>query len=183
MQELNNISIKEYFSLQDSSAYDVFLDILKPKNLFCGKRFDTSKMTYDEYLTIISILNKPNLLNVKDLFVHLWRIKGSIKISAEEMFFNESVFVLFSAKRFLKEFIEHKIKLENKILYSEPDIKMLEIKAGERLKPFQTMITKINIGKQFGINPYEVGKWKYSEVLNILATNNALNQVQRDYAK
>lgn len=183
MEEIKNITVEEYFNLKDSLVYDVFLDVLKPKNLFCGNVFDTNKMTYDEYLTIISILNNPNLLKIKDLFVHLWRVNGDIKNSSEDLFFNESIFVLFRAKRFLKEFIESKIKIERNVLYSEPNLKMIEIKAGERLKPFQTMIAKITIGKQFGINPYEVGKWKYSEVLNILATNNALNEVQTDYDK
>lgn len=183
MAEIKNISIREYFTIGDTSEYDVFLDILKPKNLLCGKKFDTKKLTYDEYLTTISILNNPNALNVKDLFVHLWRIRGDMKISADDLFFNESIFVFFRAKRFLKEFIEQKIELEKKMLYSEPDTRMIEINAGKRLKPFQPMITKISIGKQFGINPYDVGKWKYSEVLNILATNNALQEVQKDYGK
>tara|TARA_R110002049_G_scaffold309180_1_gene518140 strand:- start:27706 stop:28260 length:555 start_codon:yes stop_codon:yes gene_type:complete len=179
--EIKNISILEYFELQDTSDYDFFIDLVKPENLFCKRVFDVSKMTYNEFHTIISIFNNPNLENIKDLFVHLYRIKGDLSKSAEKMFFDESIFTFFKAKKFISEMIKEKLRIEDKALYSEPDTRLIEIGASKRLKPFSVMLTKVSLGKQFGIDPYEIGNWQYSKVFNILATNNALNQVQKDY--
>lgn len=183
MNEVKDISIKEYFLMQDVSEYDVFIDIMEPKNLFCGNKFHVDKITFDEFNTILYIFNNPNPQNLKDLFVHLWRVKGDMQRSAESIFLQESIFSFFSAKNFLMKFVKRQLELESKLLYSEPDSKMIELGVSERLKNHRSMLTKIALGKQFGIDPYEVGEWKYSKVLNILATNNALEQIQKEYAK
>lgn len=178
---MKNISLRDYFLLEDSSEYDNFIEIIKPENRLCNKVFDSNKLTFNEFRTIISIFNSPNPSDLMDLFIHLYRIKGSFQISAKDELLNESVFQFFRALRYLKIFVDSKLKLEEKLLYSEPDTKMLEINAYKRMEPFSTMLTKIKLAEQFGKTPEEIGNWKYTQVINILASNNVLSQINKEY--
>jgi len=178
---MQNISLGEYFSLKDTSEYDIYASIIKPKNELCGNVFSHNKLTFNEFHTIISIFNESNSSELLDLFIHLYRIKGSFEISAKQQLLNESVFQFFRALRHVKLFMESKLKLEEKLLYSEPDTKMLEINAYKRMQPFSTMLTKIKLAEQFGQTPEEIGNWKYTQVINILASNNIVSQINKEY--
>lgn len=167
----------------DTSKYDVFIDVIKPRNILCNKSCDLSKLTFNEYNVIKSIFNNPNLEDIKDLFIHLYRIRGNINISASDVFLNDSIFNLFRAKNYIKEFMIKRDSLERKVLSSEPDYKMIAINASERLSYFNVELTKIRLAEQFSLDPSVIGDWKYTKVFNILAANNALNKVNADYAK
>lgn len=180
---MNNISLRDYFLLKDTSEYDAFIEIIKPENKLCGKRFDSNKLTFNEFRTIISIFNSPNPSDLLELFLHLYRIYDTFECSGKEKLLNESVFQFFRALRFIKLFVQENLQIEEKMLYSEPDTKMLEINAYERMQPFSTIMTKIKLAEQFGRTPEEIGNWKYTEVRNILASNNILNQIQKEYAR
>lgn len=179
--QIKDINILQYFQLEDTSSYDVFLDILKPENKFCGRSCNLSKITYNEFKVAVSIFNNPNAQDLKELFIMLFKIKGDINTRESDLFYNESVFTFFKARKFLHNFLEESLKLEEKVLYSEPDIKMISIKANETLAPFNTLLSKMKIGSQFGVDPEEIGNWKYKKVLNILAANNAVNTVNKRY--
>jgi hypothetical protein len=179
--QVNNITLLEYFKLENTSEYDVFIDVLKPINSFAGNSFNVSKMTFNEFQTIIHIFNNPSVNNIKKLFLHLYKIRGTFKESSDSIFFKQSVFDFFKAKRFVSDMVKEKLEIESKLLYSEPDTRFIEIGGNEILKPFSSMLTKISLGKQFGVDPYVVGDWEYSKVITILATNNALNNVEKRY--
>jgi len=178
---MQNISLREYFSLNDTFDYDHYMPIIKPENKLCGKVFNHNKLTFNEFHTIISIFNDANPSELLDLFIHLYRIKGSFEISAKDELLNESVFQFFKALRHLKLFMDSKMKLEEKLLYSEPDTRMLEINAYKRMQPFSTMLTKIKLAEQFGKTPEEIGNLKYTQVINILASNNIVSQINKEY--
>lgn len=183
MQEsIEDISILDYFSLENTDEYDFYIDILKEENKLCGHRFDASKITFNEFKYMISVFNDPNLDNLKELFIHLFRIKGNFSVSSDKLFYNESIFQFFKAKNYVINMMREKLKVEEKLLYSEPDTKMIEIGGYDMMRPFSTMLAKVNIGKQFGVDPEIVGNWKYTKVLNILATNNIVSEVQRIYS-
>jgi len=67
-------------------------------------------------------------------------------------------------------------------MYSEVDARMLEINGYKRLKPFSIILIKIKLAEQFGKTPEEIGNWKYSQVVNILASNNIISQIEKEYA-
>lgn len=180
-RSIDNISVKEYLELQDTSEYDFYADILKPKNLFCGQVCDVEKITFNEFHTMLSIFQKPTLQNIQELFVHLYRVRGNMQISAIDLFYNEKVIQYFRAKRYLEEWVKNQLELENRMMSGEVDTKMLEIKGYKRMKPFSVQITKMNIGKQFAVEPEVVGNWKYKKVRQIMATNSLLNQIKTEY--
>jgi len=181
-ESIEDISVLEYFNLLDTSKYDFYIDILKEENRFCGNVFNVANLTFNEFKYMISVFNDPNLDNLKELFIHLFRIRGDFSVSSEKLFYNESIFQFFKAKNFIINMMREKLKVEEKLLYSEPDTKMIEIGGYDMMRPFSTMLAKVNIGKQFGVDPEIVGNWKYTKVLNILATNNIVSEVQRIYS-
>lgn len=180
--QINNITIREYISLPEGNEYDVYMDILKPVNFFCGRKCVVNKLSFDEVNTMGSILDNPNLQDVKDLFVSFFRVKGDIYESEDNVFFNESVFTFFKARLFLYDLLKGIRKKEKNMLGGDEDYKMIAIRAGERLAPYSSLLTKIQLGEQFGFRPKEIGGWRYTEVLHMLSANKEYQLVQRDYA-
>lgn len=179
---IKNISISEYFDLEDTSKYDIFLNNLNPSDKFNGKKCDLSKLTFDEVEVIKTMLSKPNFKNIKDVFIFLFKL-GSFEQSAENEFLNTSIFDLFKVQSYLNEWIETIIKRENNALSNDPDEKLIMINAGERLSAVSHLLTKIRLAEQFGTNPDVIGSWKYTKVFSILVANKRSSDVQRDYAK
>ena len=180
MYSIDNITVKDYFELQDSSEYDMFIDTINPKNSFNGKRCNVSKLSFDEVEVIKSIFNNPTVNNIKELFIELFRL-GDANTSANDEFHNTSVFDLFRAKRFLQDWIVKVIEVENIQLSGIADDKLLMINAAERLKAVSHLLTKMRLGEQFSKSPSEIGKWKYNTVFTMLVANKRSNDVQRDY--
>ena len=179
---MNKITLREYFNLKDTSEYDFYIDIIQSENMLCGKKFDHNKLTFNEFHIAISIFNNPNLSELIELFIHLFRINDTFEISSKNRLLNESVFQFFKALRYIKLFIEEKLNLQEKLMYSEVDARMLEINGYKRLKPFSIILIKIKLAEQFGKTPEEIGYWKYSQVVNILASNNIISQIEKEYA-
>lgn len=181
---INDINIREYFTMIDTSEYDVFVNILSPVNLFCGKKCKVSNLTFDEIEYMKTLYSsKPTIEDIQELYIELFKINGSMSISESDLFLNESIFTLFKAQKFLQDYIVSIIRKEGKMLSGTPDPKMLAIKANERLSKFGAMSTKIRLAEQFKCDPSDVGKWKYSKVFHILAFNNEFSKVRSDYSK
>lgn len=181
--EIDNITIYEYFCLEDSSAYDVYLDILNPSDSFCGVSCDVSAMTYDEVETIKIILRRPTIELIRDMFVSCFKIRGDIKQSGEELFFKQSVFDFFRAKLHIQNSIEKILEREQKAFRTDVDYKMLAIKGSERLQPYNHILSKDMLAARYGKEPDEIGRWKYSKVFRILAARSEQGRVQSDYSK
>lgn len=180
--EINNISIREYFLLEDTSEYDVFIDTLNAKNLLCGKVCNYKALTFDEVEVIKSILRDPNLEDIKELLQMLYNIRGSYEQSADEEFFNESIFKLFAAKKYLTDFIQDVAEKEQKHLQGVPDEKAEMVQASKRLAPVSHLLTKMRLAKDYATTPKEIGKWKYKEVFSILVAEKRQADVMKDYA-
>jgi hypothetical protein len=179
---INNITVKEYFELKDSSEYDIFIDTINAKNEFSNKHCNVSKLTFDEVEVVKQIFQNPTIENIKELFIELFKL-GSIEISAEKEFYNASIFDLFRAKRYLQDWIVDVIEKENIQLAGVPDEKLQMINAGERLKAVSHLLTKMRLGEQFGKSPNEIGQWKYNTVFTILVANKRSNDIQREYSE
>lgn len=181
MTTLDDISVLEYFNLEDSSEYDFFIDLMKPENKLCGRSWGYNDMTFNEFKTIILIFNEPTYSDIQDLFLHLYSIRGNIKESPESIFQRESVFQFFKAKNFVKKIMQEKLELEDRLLGGDKDPILEQIDAYNRLAPVNTMLTKIRLAEQFGVTPKEVGDWKYNEVLNIQIANKISSQIDKEY--
>lgn len=179
--EINNITIYEYFCLEDTSEYDVFLDFVKPVNMLCNKRCNLNSISYNEFKVCLAIFNNPVIEDIKDLFCLLFDIRGDMNQSADEMFYGENVFTFFRAKKFIHNYLEHSLEREKKAFSGSVDVKLLEINAAELLSPFESLLTKMTLAEQFSKDPEEIGRWRYTKVFNILSANNAIKEVTRKY--
>jgi len=179
---IENISIKEYFELQDSSKYDIFIDTLTPDNIFSGKRFDANRLTLDEVHVITQILKYSNIDKIKGMYIELFKL-GSFEISAEKEFYNTSVFDLFRTKKYINDFINNLVDTENKLLKGVPDEKLIRIGAAEKLAPVSFLLTKMRLAEQFCVSPKEVGNWNYNYAFSLMIANKKSNDIQREYAQ
>jgi hypothetical protein len=182
LYSINNISIKEYFSLKDSTKYDIFIDAIKPKNIFNGKKCNFNSLTFDEIKVMKDIFRNPTFENIQELIIELYRL-GSFELSAIDEYMNASIFDLFAVKNYLQEFLINIINRENKVLSGSPDEKMIALNAQKRLEPVNHMLTKIRLAEQFGKAPHEIGSWKYNRVFSILVANKISNDIQLEYQK
>ena len=112
-----------------------------------------------------------------------FKVKGDINKSEDELFFAESVYQLFKAQKFIEKFITDVIEREKKAYESDHDPKLLIINAAKRLQPYSHQNTKNSLAEKFGVDPDEIGRWKYTKIFRILAAESVLNAVKRDYAK
>ena len=180
---IDNISIYEYFTLVDTEKYDIYIDHIKPENKLCGKSCNTASLTFDEVQVARAILSDPNGEDLKDLYIMLFRIKGTINISEDELFFNERVFQLFKAARFIKEYIQEVNKKETEWLGGKKNDVLEMLDAGKRLAPFSHLLKKIDLANMFGTTPSEIGRWEYSKVFGILAATNVRADIQKEYSE
>lgn len=178
---IENISIAEYFVLEDTVKYDIFLDHMNPENLFCGKKCNVNALTFDEVQVTRSIFSNPNSEDLKDLYLMLFDIRGDRDTSPEQIFLNESVFQLFKATNFIKQYIERINKKELEWLSGEESDVLKMLNASKRLAPFNHLLQKMDLAQMFGVTPDEIGKWKYSKVFIILASNKVRSEIQKEY--
>ncbi len=183
MYSIDDITILEYLYLKDSSKYDIFIDTLDAVNSFAGKVCLVKKLTYDEIEVMKQVFTNPNVNDLKDIFCLCYNLRGDMNQSADQQFYSTSVFELFRAKRFLQEFITKLIEREVNTFSGTPDDKSVMVNAAERLRPFNHTLSKIRLAEQFGITPSEVGRWKYSYVFSLQASNKMYSDVQRDKAE
>ena len=183
LYSIEDITIKEYLELTESSQYDIFIDTLDAVNCFAGKHCLVSRLSFDEIEVMKQVFTSPNINDLKDIFCLCYDLRGDMSLSADEQFYSASVFDLFRAKRFLQEFITTLIEREVKVFTGVPDDKSIAVNAAERLRPFNHQLSKIRLGEQFGFSPDDIGRWKYSRVFSIQASNKIYNDIQREKAE
>lgn len=179
--QIEDITIQEYFTMEDTSQYDIFIDILNPVNMFSGQRCNTKNLTFDEVEVMKVLFQNPTFNTIEDLIKLCYRLKGDMNRSAELQYLSTSVFDLFRAKTFLQEFITETIDKERMWLSGKKDDKMLMINAEQRLKPFSHLLTKIKLAEQFSTTDSEIGMWKYTKVFTILTANKIRADLFKEY--
>lgn len=181
--QIDNIDIQTYFSLEDSTAYDIFIEPINAKNEFKGYKADLNKLTFDEVEYIKGVFKNANFKDVMDVICHCYNIKGTFEVSPKKEYLSTSIFDLFRAQKYVQEFIKEIIKKEIMWLNNSDDDKLLMINAGERLKPFSHLLTKIRLAEMFSKTPSQIGKWKYSTIFTILCANSTLADLQKEYSE
>lgn len=174
MKTILNISVKDYFSLSDTSEYDVFIDTLKPKNLFKKVKANINSLTYDEVKMVIRLLSKNiTYSELGNIYEIVYKVKD---IS------DGKVIDLFRSKHWIIKEFNNIVQREDKILnIPSDDAAKWEMAGVKRLTPFADLSNKIKIGKMFGVTPMEVGNWKYNDVFTILAYTTISDDVNKQF--
>ncbi len=179
--EIEDITIQHYFTMEDSSAYDIYIDVLNPVNRFAGKQCDVKRLTFDEVEVMKNVFQKPTFDDVMEIIIMCFGLRGNMKQSSSNQYLLTSVFDLFRAKAFLHNFIIEMVNKERTWLSHKKNEKMQMINAEERLKPFSHLLTKIRLAEQFGVTVSDVGKWRYSIVFTILTANKVRDDLFKEY--
>ena len=183
MIKIQDLTIYEYFfSGVNTDQQDSIIEFLKPENKFLGKQFIEKNITFDEMEVLKRSLNNPNLESMSKVIIPLFRVYGDINTREVESFMNESIFQLFRAQKYLQQFVSRRMEIEKRAFEGRLDVKLIRIKAGEKLAPYSHQLSKNQLAKDFGCDPDTIGGWKYNKVFSILASNSALSGVKADYA-
>lgn len=178
---IDNIDIQTYFTMEDSTSYDILIEPINPKNEFKGKKANLNKLTFDEVEYIKGVFLKPNFEKIMDVICHCYNIRGSFEESKKKQYLSTSIFDLFRAQKYIQEFIKEIIRKEIMWLNNDNDYKLRVIDAAQRLKSFSHLLTKIRLAEQFSTTPTEIGLWEYSKIFTILCANTTFQDLQKEY--
>lgn len=175
---MNNITLKQYAQLKDTSKYDMLLGWEKPANNVGGQSMDVNTMPYANVKYCIRLLTKAgDWSTVQQLFEICFDID-------KESFWKMSVKEFFSAKKYLTAEFERVIITEAKLMSSmSTDAHLWQMAGADKLKPYNDTLPLIQLGKLFGQYPFELGRKPYSEIFSLLVQIKTQGEVENEYQK
>lgn len=182
MFNLDNISVKELFHLQDDQLFEQYMRFsdeedgfyLKPKEVFAGREATPlGSLTYGEVATIKQNLVKPTFDNLYETFDLVFKVK---KIT----YLAQDVVSYLYALNWIKAEIKMILEREKKTLGGTPD-PLLEAAGVHRLVPFGELNTILAIAQKYGKSPEEVENWKYNLVFSMMVHDKVSGEVQTEY--
>lgn len=173
-----NISLKEFVNVIDPTEYEV-LEALQPSNTFAGNKADIQSLQYVEVKYCIKLLSK---VDSWDVVVQLFTICFGLKNESE--FWEQGVKEFYQAKKYIIRELSKIYETEAKIMESKStDQQLWQMAGADKLKPFNDTMPLHQLGKLFGIYPYDLGKKPYKEVFSLIAQNKIYNDVESAYQK
>jgi len=176
--DLKHITVKEFFSLDESEA-DKYLkleEMLKVKNDMFGKYKATplGELTFGDVGNIKKNLSEASFDSLFDCFKIIYNVKLGTYLSSD-------IVDYFYSMKWIKEEIVKLIENQRKVLKAEEDplLKMADPK--NRLGVFDELPTLIILGRSFGEDPEVIENWKYNKVFSILAYDKIHGEVQKRY--
>ncbi|TYP71495.1 hypothetical protein [Aquimarina intermedia] len=176
MFDLNHISVKEFFTLEEDQAkeYMKLQEIIKPSNEF-GK-YKAKKLGVLSFGQVASI--KRNVLNPNyDSLIETFQLVYDVKV---DQILNSDIVDFLQAFNYILESTKNLITKENKALSSDPDFD-LEMAGINRLSVFGELSTLIAIAEKFGKTPQEVEEWQYNFVLSLMIHNKIYKEIEQKY--
>lgn len=180
--KIDNISILEYFQLEDTKEYDFYIEYMKPSSMFGRYVSRFKELTFDEVGYIKRTIQQPTVETIKNVFLMVFHLRDNEEETAEDYFFNQSIFDLFRCQKQIDLEIETIAKRESNAYQQRIDPKLIAIDAAKKLQPYQHQLSRMKVAEKYGKTPAEIGRWKYSEVFSILATLSQLDRINADYA-
>lgn len=193
MTGLKNITTYQLIKSDEATikSYTELLDMIKPSNVIRVKRykllpyfkrdvaFNVNKMKYDEVKYCINMIyGSITWEAIKDLFEVCFGLN-------DNQFFNLKVVELFKAKNYIVQELDRIVKVETKMLSSTTatDTHMWDMAGADRLKPFNDLSPLMQLGKELGQYPYDLGKKPYNEILSMLAQLKTRTEVETEYQR
>lgn len=174
-QIVENISVDQFFKLNDVDRYSMLFNWLKPKNSFRGVLMNENNLTYGNILVLKESLTEPSITSYFDIYRICYN-------QTPEEFLKGTIIEFAQSNRYIVNFIKQLMHREKQLLESEPDAKWIQA-GGERMKVFGDKSVLIQLGEQFGKSPREISEWKYSEVFMCVYFNHLQNSINKNYYK
>lgn len=177
MFNLTNISVKEFFQLNDQEvmSYVELQTIMKSKPIFLNRKAkDLGQLEFGQVAQLKRNISNPTFENLYESFKMVFGTKKMEYLSAD-------IISYFYALNWIRENIISIINKE-KALAPEPDPD-LEMAGVKRLSIFGEMSILINLGQKFSKTPTEIERWKYNLVFAILMYDKVHGEIQKNYMK
>lgn len=175
--QLENITLAEYSIMQDSDVYD-FLQDLEPVNLFATKTMNVTAMPWLSVRHCIKLLSKSKDWNVVfKLFHQCYDVD-------EKEFLQATVYEFYQANNYMMEQFKKLIEREVQVMFTPSVDDEIWQQAGmDKLNQFNDMLPLIQLGKAFGMYPYDIGRKPYREVFNMLVPIKIQGEVESEFHK
>jgi hypothetical protein len=173
---MKNITVKTYSELVDTIVYDGLLEHLKPCNTVNGYVMNVNSMPYANVKYAIRLMPKANnWTTIKMLFEICFDVAD---------FWALDVKTYFAAKKYMMNEFARVVKTEGELLASQStDEHLWQMAGADRLKQHSDTLPLIQLGKQFGQYPFDLGRKPYSEIFSLLVQTKTQNEVEREYQK
>ena len=172
----NNITIDEFYKLDDVRQYEPFMRFIKAKNSFLGKSFDFDDLTFGEVCLLRRLIERSDLKDFIEMYGILYKIDA-------KTFLNAPILDLFQANRYFVDLMKALNEKESKInkqFQGKDEAQMKwELAGGKRLYVFGELGIMIRLGKEFSCSPEEIAEWKYSTVYNTMLYNSIENEINK----
>ena len=173
---MKQISLSEYFELENTLEYDFILKNLKPNNLFLGGSINFNKLTYKQVIICFDLISKINSKeNLSELFKIAFDVDNFLTASIDEFFF---------AKNYLlKAFKELKQKQMNLLSSIDSDSALWEAAGGAKLNKFNDLMPLVQLGEIYHLYPYDLINKPYNEIFVLLVLHKEKAEVTEAYSK
>jgi len=170
---MRNITIKEYMKSANAIDYSP-LQFLEPYKSFGSHEAKITDLTYEEVKSVVRTLKKLRTWNdVADVFETVFKID-------REQFFNGRILDFFSARNYIVKEFKRIVKTENRLLQSiTKDYGKWVAAGGEKLNRFSDVIPLNQLGKIYGVYPFDLKDYKYTEILTLLVIEKEQGEVDR----
>lgn len=174
---MKDITLREFSNLKDAQEYTM-LDYLNAENKFAGKSMNIHAMPYINVKHCFKLFGK---IDSWEVVQSLFEICFDVSI---EQFWNAQVSEFFTAKKYMLRAFEDAAKAEAKQFSGKSEEDHLWMMAGaDRLKPLSDTLPLIQLGKQLGQYPFDLGRKPYGEIMNLLISMKVQGEVEYKYQK
>lgn len=172
---MKNITIEEYAGLEDTSQYFFLKDML-PSDMFGCYQMNVSQMSYEKVKGVMRTLSKfSNWEDAKDIFETCFDIDA-------ETFWNGKITDFFAAKNYIVITFKNLLEREKKLLSSiSKDSALWEAAGGNKMNRFSEILPLTQLGKIYGIYPFELKDMKYHEIIMLLSKETVESSVMERF--
>lgn len=174
---MTNITIEEYAGLKDTSKYYFLKDML-PKDTFGCYQMNVGQMSYEQVKGVMRTLSKfESWKDAKDIFETCFGID-------EETFWNGKITDFFSAKNYIVSTFKKLMDNETRLLKSiSKDSVLWEAAGGNKMNKYSDILPIRQLGKMFGLYPFELSEKRYLEILKLLEIETVETPIMEQFYK
>jgi len=173
---MKNHKLKTYIKKQLNYSP---LQTIAPEPFYNGYEMKISDLTFEEVKVVMRELSKPSTwITISNIFETCFRMP-------EKDFYEGRVLDYFKARNYIVKTFNRLIETEIKLLSSLQDLDsaIWEQAGGKRLNRHGAVLSINQLGKIYGIYPFDLKDKKYQEILLLLTIEKEQREIQKKYDK
>ena len=174
---MKNYKLKKY---KEKGLIYAVLDTQKGEPNYNGKTMDAEQMAFEDVKLVMKSLAKGgDWENIKYMFGLCFGVEEGL----DEWFWNGNVKEFYQARNYIIKEFNRLIKREQTLLKSinVVDTILWEQAGGNKLNRFGGVLTLNQLGKLYGVYPFDLSRKKYIEILYLLTIEKETGEMQAKY--